>query len=91
MKEFIGWIQWSWFNFQFWQKAFIFAIAIQAISWLFPLPVGLYLSSFGVAIILGFIFKWAIWDTARSSWTKYKAYRNELLSTIKNSEKNEQL
>jgi len=39
-----------------------------------------------ITIFFVYTFKWAVWDGVRDSWTKYKAHRNQLLTTIKNSE-----
>lgn len=88
MKEVWGYLRWIWQGFQGWQKMFIFAMFLQGAA----IPMqnkdwALVTSSIGLAIILGYIMKWLIWDGIRASWAKYKSHRNELLTTIKNSDK----
>jgi hypothetical protein len=40
-----------------------------------------------MVIFLGWMIKWAVVDTFRDSWQKYKDSRNQLLDTIKNSDR----
>lgn len=86
MKELLGWLRWTWGNQETWQRWWIvgtFFIGaavvsdglIQKILWAVP-----------VTIFVIYITKWCLWDAFWSSWAKYKQHRNELLSTIKNSD-----
>lgn len=41
----------------------------------------------GFAIWLAIFVKWFVWDSFKSSWAKYRQHRNELLTTIKESDR----
>lgn len=87
MKEFFGWARWVWNRQERWQKLWIVAMFFMGMGWgaeglaqriLFAVP----------ALIFGFyLTKWCIWDAFQSSWAKYTQHRNELLTTIKTSDK----
>lgn len=87
MKEFLGFLSWSWSNFQGWQKMFMFAMFLQGVGWGMGGDYGIYITGIGIVIVFGYMLKWFVWDSILSSWTKYKSHRNELLTTIKNSDK----
>lgn len=40
----------------------------------------------GLAILFGIFLKWFVWEPLRDSWAKYRAHRNELLNTIRDSD-----
>ncbi len=89
MKEIWNYIHWSWVGFQTWQKMFVFAMLLQITGWIIALTysdVGLWISHIGLVIVLGYIFKWFIFDNVKDSWNKYKQERNKLLTTIKESD-----
>ena len=87
MREFFGWLMWTWSRQETWQKLWLVAMFF----------VGMSLGAEGTAkwIILAvpatiwgfYLFKWAVWDAFQSSWAKYKEHRNSLLTTIKTSDK----
>ncbi len=87
MKEFLGWLAWTWRNWEPWQKMFMFAMFLQGAGWGLGGDYGLYVTGLGMIIVMGYILKWFVWDSAKASWAKYKEHRNELLTTIKHSEK----
>lgn len=86
MKEIAGFMRWGWRNLQFWQKMFIFAMFLQAAGWTLGGEWGPRLVMIGAAIVLGYIFKWAVIESVQTSWANYKKHRNELLTTIKESD-----
>lgn len=89
IKEFFGWLSWVWRNWETWQKLWVVALFFIGMS------LGLEGTARNVVIIIPitifgyFMFKWAVVDTFKSSWTKYREHRNELLTTIKNSDAKE--
>jgi len=87
MKEFIGWLGWTWRNWEPWQKMFMFAMFLQGVGWGIGGDYGIYVTGVGMIVIMGYIFKWFVYDSMKASWNKYKEHRNELLTTIKHSEK----
>lgn len=40
----------------------------------------------GLAILFVIFLKWFVWEPIRESWLKYKAERNQLFETIKDSD-----
>jgi len=87
MKEILGFIKYSWTSWEFWQKALIFNIFLQFGSWLFPDPYRLWVSVFGWLILFYVFFSWWWKDLFLTKWAKYKDHRNQLLTTIKESDK----
>ena len=85
--EFFRWIRWVWTNQERWQKLWIIAMffmgmGISAEGWAKLVIMSVPLSIFGF-----YLTKWMVWDTFWSSWAKYKQDRNQLLTTIKTSDK----
>ena len=86
MREFFGWIRWAWSRQERWQKLWIIAMFF----------IGMSLGAEGIAkwIILAvpatiwgfYLFKWAVLDTFRASWAKYREERNKLFGVIKDSD-----
>lgn len=87
MREIYKFVLWRWQNWETWQKLFVFAMLLQVVGMFIPGTAGNAVWGIGFAVILYFIAKWFIWDTVKSSWQKYKSHRNELLTTIKDSDK----
>lgn len=40
-----------------------------------------------MVVVLGSMLKWVVWDGSREQWKKYQKEKQELLDTIKNSDK----
>ena len=87
MKEIVGYLTWTWRNWELWQKLFIVAMIVQVIGWFIPGTAGMIVSGMGFSVIVYFILKWFVWDRIAENWSKYKSHRNELLTTIKESDK----
>ena len=86
MKEFIGWLRWSISGLETWKRWFFLAIFLNFGSILFPDPYHWWINGAGMAIVCFFMLKWFVWDQLVVSWNKYKEHRNELFSTIKESD-----
>ena len=86
MKEFLGWIRWSFAGMETWKRWFIFAIVLNISSGFFPDPYHWYVNFAGIGIVVVYLLKWFVWDQIVASWNKYKQHRNELFSTIKTSD-----
>lgn len=87
MKEFIGFIFWKWRSFELWQKMFMFGMFIQGSGWTLGGTYGWWLVLVGMSIIGGYMTKWFVIDPIKESWLKYKLHRNQLLTTIKDSDR----
>lgn len=86
MKEFYGWITWSFKNLETWKRWFLFAMVLNFSSILFPDPYHWYVNAAGMSIVVGFMLKWFVWDSMVASWNKYLEHRNQLFTTIKESD-----
>lgn len=87
MKELIRFINYCWSSWEFWQKALIANIVLQASSWLFPSEYQIWISGMGWCLLFGVFFTWWVRDMLFPKWHSYKMHRNELLTTIKESDK----
>lgn len=86
MKEIFKFVYWRWSKFETWQKMFVFSMFLQGIALPLDRPWDFYVSGLGMLIILFYFAKWVIWDGVKKSWSDYKQHRNELFTTIKNSD-----
>lgn len=86
MKEFIGWLRWSWGRQERWQKLWLIAMFFMGMSWNAEGWAKVALLAVPAAVFGFYITKWCVWDVFHASWTKYKQHRNELLTTIKRSD-----
>jgi hypothetical protein len=88
MKEQIGFIRWWFSKLELWQW-FLLASLLLNVGSLFA--IGTEISSnmnlVGMVLLLIVFFKWAVLDSVKASWTRYKEQRNSLLTTIKDSHK----
>ena len=87
MKEFFGWVRWVWNKQETWQKTFLVAFFFLGAGINASAEAQKYLWSISFVIILFWLTKWCLWDAFWASWAKYKSHRNELLTTIKTSDK----
>jgi hypothetical protein len=65
---------------------FILAVSLQGLALFFDKSLAIAISGIGMLILLVYLSKWAFLDPLKSSWSRYKAHRNELLTKIKNSD-----
>lgn len=86
MKEVFKFIAWQWRKWEFWQKCFILTAPLMGASVTAPKPWDQYLAVLPMLVVFGFMCKWWIWDGVVRSWNSYKEDRNQLLTTIKNSD-----
>jgi dolichyl-phosphate-mannose--protein O-mannosyl transferase len=88
MKEQIGFIRWWFSKLELWQWILLTSLLLNVGS-LFA--IGTEISSnmnlVGMVLLLIVFFKWAVWDSVKASWTRYKEQRNSLLTTINDSHK----
>lgn len=86
MKEVVGFVSWLWLRLERWQKMFILAVLVQVIALFLTPPWAFWLSWSGAVIVLAYLFKWAVWDGVSSAWRKYQQERNQLFTTIRDSD-----
>ena len=86
MKEVFGFIAWQWRRWELWQRLFIVNMIVFAGSVMLPEPYDVYAVSALMFVLLGWTFKWAVWDNLKASWAKYREERNRLFKTIKDSD-----
>lgn len=86
IREIVKFLRWGWQRFETWQRVFLAAMLVQVTGWFVPGTVGWAMSVSGMTVVFGYMLKWFVWDSIKTSWHKYKSERNELLTTIKNSD-----
>jgi protein-S-isoprenylcysteine O-methyltransferase Ste14 len=87
MKEIFGFIGWQWRKWELWQKIFIVSMTVFVGAVLLPNPYDVYVVGTLMFVMLGWTFKWAVWDNVQANWQKYKQERNQLLQIIKDSDR----
>lgn len=93
MKEIFGFLKWHWDNWSVDQRFYMLAAFLigcglkDAITGNGPN----ILMQTGLAILFAIFLKWFVWEPLQESWRKYRAHRNELLTKIKMSDKEELL
>lgn len=87
MKNILRFVSWQWNKWEQWQKVFITVTVIGMIGFLLPDPVGTVLISIQMLTVLGYLFKWAIWDSVKKSYAQYQKERSELFTKIKDSDR----
>lgn len=86
IREFFGWARWVWSRQETWQKWWLFGMFLVGASINAEGVQHQYLLGVALAIFGFHLLKWAVWDAFRASWAKYKQERNNLLTTIKESD-----
>ena len=86
MKEILGFIAWQWRKWDLWNDAFIVSMAVFVGAILLPDPYDVYVVLALMFAVLGWTFKWAVWDNLRANWQKYREERNRLFKIIKDSD-----
>jgi hypothetical protein len=82
MKEVFYFLQWQWRRFEFWQKSWIFAMALIGAGTTAPDTWRLYLLGAGSAIILAFMAKWIFWDGVKSAWNNYQEEKDKVIRIL---------
>ena len=86
MKEILGFIAWQWRKWELWQRIYIVGMTVFLGAVLLPTPYDVYVVLALTGAILAWTFKWAVWDNLQANWQKYRQERNQLFTTIKNSD-----
>lgn len=89
MKNVIQFLRWQWNKWESWQKVFIIATVVGIVGMTMPDPYGTVLISAQLITVLGYFFKWAIWDSIKKSYAQYQKERSELFEKIKSSDRNQ--
>jgi hypothetical protein len=87
MKKILNFLQWQWKQLEVWQKCWMLASFLIGAGVGASEPYNRYLLLSGAAIILGFMLKWAIWDSIRNSWTRYNEEQEKIVSMLKDGVK----
>lgn len=86
MKNFLNFIVWKWNKWEFWQKCMVGSIPFIFLNVVLPDPYARYTGFIPTVVMLGFTFKWWVWDTAIASYKEYIEERNTLFQQIKESD-----
>ena len=86
MKNLLDFLSYCWSSWEPWQKAIIFSLILNVSSIFVPSPWGLYMTYVGWSIIVIVVVKDLWFAMVREKWAKYKNHRNQLLTTIRDSD-----
>jgi hypothetical protein len=87
MKEIARFLSYCWHGLDTWARLLILSVMLNISALFVPEPVRLGLQIAAWSIIFSLLFKIAVWDWFLDKWNKYKNHRNQLLTTIKDSNK----
>jgi hypothetical protein len=87
MKEIARFLNYCWHGLDAWARLLILSVMLNISALFVPEPVRLGLQIAAWSIIFSLFFKIAVWDWFLDKWNKYKNHRNQLLTTIKDSNK----
>jgi hypothetical protein len=86
MKNVLDFLSYCWSSWELWQKAIILSLILNVSSIFMPSPWGLYMTYVGWSIIGIVVIKDIWFAMVREKWAKYKTHRNQLLTTIRDSD-----
>ena len=86
MKNLLDFLGYCWTSWELWQKAIIVSLILNVSSIFVPSPWGLYMTYVGWSILAVVVIKDLWFATVREKWAKYKTHRNQLLTTIRDSD-----
>jgi hypothetical protein len=86
MKNLLDFLNYCWSSWELWQKAIILSLILNVSSIFVPSPWGLYMTYVGWSIIGIVVIKDIWFAMVREKWAKYKTHRNQLLTTIRDSD-----
>jgi hypothetical protein len=86
MKNLLDFLSYCWSSWELWQKAIILSLILNVSSIFVPSPWGLYMTYVGWSIIGIVVIKDIWFAMVREKWAKYKTHRNQLLTTIRDSD-----
>ena len=86
MKNLLDFLSYCWSSWELWQRAIILSLILNVISIFVPSPWGLYMTYVGWSILAVVVIKDIWFAMVLEKWAKYKNHRNELLTTIRDSD-----
>ena len=87
MKNIFSFLFYCWNSWKLWQKLIILSVVMNIVSAFVSQPWNYYLGIAAISIIAGMFLVWWVNDMLIPKWKDWKAHRNELLTTIKESHK----
>jgi hypothetical protein len=79
----MGYLQWLWRNWAWWQRSFIFAMILNFVSIFCSKPYDFILGMTGLAIFMFWVGKWWVVDGVIKSYNEYKKQQDNLFNEIK--------
>ena len=80
-------MKWQYAKLQTWQKSYLVGAMLVGSGMGISTPTGVYVSAIGTSILLFWVIKWAIWDSLKTSYSKFNEEQNALFTAIKESDK----
>lgn len=86
-KNVIEFLTYCWKSWELWQKMIILSLVLNFGSYLLPKPWGSYVNLLGLGILAVLMLTFWFRHMLLPKWNKYKEERNQLLTTIRESDK----
>lgn len=85
MKKIWYFIQWQYRRLETWQKWWMFAMFLFGGSFSASPELRPYYLYPAMAIIMGFILKWAVYDGIKNAWAKYNEEQEKIIDILKDT------
>lgn len=86
-KNVFEFLTYCWRSWELWQKMIILSLVLNFGSYLLPKPWGYYVNLLGLGILAVLMLTFWFNHMLLPKWNKYKEERNQLLTTIRESDK----
>ena len=86
MNNILDFLRYCWSSWELWQRAIILSLILNVISIFVPSPWGLYMTYVGWSVLILVVIKDIWFPMIQEKWVKYQQHRNQLLTTIRDSD-----
>jgi hypothetical protein len=86
MNNILDFLRYCWSSWELWQRAIILSLILNVASIFVPSPWGLYMTYVGWSVLILVVIKDIWFPMIQEKWVKYQQHRNQLLTTIRDSD-----
>ena len=89
MREIFRFLAWHWDQWSFSHRVYMlgaFCVGCGLPDAVRGTGPNIMMMMIGFALWVSIMLKWFVWDAVQASWARYKAERNQLFDTIKDSD-----
>jgi hypothetical protein len=79
-------LRWQWRRFEPWQLAYLFAMFLLGCAFAAPEHLRSWFAIPGTAIIIGFVMKWAIYDSIKDAWNRFNKEQEKMVEILKDGQ-----